>query len=179
MKLLNIKSWNLAYINFGVKIKIHFLINKWEEVNTYSVKPVLAELSLAEHSLVSLAVKCCHYLSTASENCSVNKIIKTFINTITVKCDFYLITAVDSGSAFIFFFENCIFIWTLKFVSAWLVELYIITDKKHIDRWRSGEDMATRTRPRWCLSLSWAVDWTYILYQKNWLVKQILLSTCR
>ena len=71
-----------------------------------------------------------------------------------------------------FFFENCIFIWTLKFVSAWLVELYIITDKKHIDRWRSGEDMATQTRPRWCLSLSWAVDWTCILYQKNWLVKK-------
>ena len=42
---INLKSWNLAYITFGVKIKIKFLINKREEFNTYSVKPVLAELA--------------------------------------------------------------------------------------------------------------------------------------
>ena len=34
----------MAYIIFGVKIKIQFLINNWVEVNTYSVKSVLAEL---------------------------------------------------------------------------------------------------------------------------------------
>ena len=33
----------MAYNTFGLKIKIKSLINQWEEVNTYSVKPVLAE----------------------------------------------------------------------------------------------------------------------------------------
>ena len=46
-KLVKIKSTELKFgthIAFGVKIKILILINKWEEVNSYPVKPVLAEL---------------------------------------------------------------------------------------------------------------------------------------
>ena len=34
----------MIYINFGVKITIQFLINKLEEVNTFLVKPALAEV---------------------------------------------------------------------------------------------------------------------------------------
>ena len=43
---INLESWNLAHISTLVctwKFRLIF-INKWEEVNTYSVKPVLAEL---------------------------------------------------------------------------------------------------------------------------------------
>ena len=41
---INLKSWILAHNTFGVKIEWKFLVNQREEVNTHSVKPVLAEL---------------------------------------------------------------------------------------------------------------------------------------